>query len=688
MADSGNIGQSSDKKKRACDYCKARRVICHPRPTGQSCPRCEEKGIRCVTTIVPRRPRGRGKKTLAQEAAAAAVASPSNTAESSTSAASRVALQRVSHSPRYQQQTIAYPLESFMDSIPGSLLEDALDVMARMMPATSLLFPINQCRTIMQNSDWDIRLLAPQQRVLARCFLAVASLVSVDPFYVGHDANGRRFPDSHLRWEIDYQRWIGEADMREAGRRRRPLCARFYGEAVRQAHQDGITSLASKENAASCFLLNMLDITHNPHCMMPWASAYVWQARTIAEHAALDAIRTGSNRHISEVERVQWRGSLSALAAYSITMGMSLPFSSYDEFVVSGPEPRSVEDLSALGIPVKYKVIEALQSIGARSVRLTRDLVENIVGATALLVPLDEESVLRQVAATEHFHTTYMCFRRFIFSTVQTMERRLCLYSTSTIFASLTVSLYHTLRRRIGESTIASKGHASRMSSLRKRSRAIAARAVVDAVGDLREVIAAHWLGLLQAGGFAVWAEVFTGAHEEPIDECDVSAEECMETLSRLRDMMQFSAFMGIDRAQAVSDITAELEAIRARGSGGSSSELVSNQECDDSMTPESVLPSSHMLTAALDTPIDNLTVDASHFVALDGHADALALTGWWNYPTTEDSWNLPDMMSWVTDMKCDSGDVRMGDVDRQNPSDVFATDFTQSYVLDENVDL
>lgn len=36
------------KKLPACDYCKARRVLCHPQPDG-SCPRCLEKGVEYVS---------------------------------------------------------------------------------------------------------------------------------------------------------------------------------------------------------------------------------------------------------------------------------------------------------------------------------------------------------------------------------------------------------------------------------------------------------------------------------------------------------------------------------------------------------------------------------------------------------------------------------------------------------------
>lgn len=40
----------STKKKRACDYCRLKRVICHPQSNGEPCPRCLEKGVEYAPT--------------------------------------------------------------------------------------------------------------------------------------------------------------------------------------------------------------------------------------------------------------------------------------------------------------------------------------------------------------------------------------------------------------------------------------------------------------------------------------------------------------------------------------------------------------------------------------------------------------------------------------------------------------
>ncbi|KAL1660575.1 hypothetical protein GGF50DRAFT_130178 [Schizophyllum commune] len=527
-------------------------------------------------------------------------------AESSTAALDRcnALARRDQASAREQAHTLH--LTSAFEAISGALVEDALDTISQMMPDHSLLFPVRKYRAVMQNCDWDVRLLAPQERVLATCLLAFASLVSVNPFYVGHDNNGHKFPDTHLRWEKVNSGYMEAIDIREIGRRRRPISTRFYGEAVRQAHQDGITSFASKENAVSCMLLNMLDVIYDPQTSMPWANAAIWQLRTICEQAAIDASRGTTPRGISEVERVQYRACLSAIAACCVSKGNCMPFSPFDEAVIAGPEPKNIDDLLAkiADYSRHHAVVDSLNSIGARCTRLTRDALDNIVGVIALQKPLDELEVSRHVSAVEQSFTTVSRFRRFINSLGDERELRLCLYSTSTTYTSLAVALYHTLRRRLSESTVSATGQAARLVTLCRRSRAIAARYVVEAVNDLRGLIAAHWIGWFQAFGFEAWAEILLNDENgEALDENEVSEEDRVGTLMSLREMLQFSLFMGIERPQIVAAITSELDSLHANSSHSSSQPDPSPQmDGSATETPSSSLPSDALSFAGTPT--------------------------------------------------------------------------------------
>ncbi|KAL1751412.1 hypothetical protein FB107DRAFT_222132 [Schizophyllum commune] len=656
MADSSTT-QNGLKRKRACDYCKARRVICHPDPDG--CPRCIEKGIQCTTTIVPRRPRTKRARVHSPEAVDNAEQEDESPSGGTTS--SLALYKPSSFGACNSHQTISQPLISTFEAIPGSLLQDALDVLSRMMPGGSLLFPVRRYRKVMQNCDWDVRLLAPQERVLTCCFLAFASLVSVDPFYVGHDAAGNRFPDTHLCWDKVSQKWMDEANVREAGRRRKPVSVRLYGEAVRQAHQDGISTQASRENAASCFMLNLLDVVYDSQSTMPWASAYIWQAQTLAELTARDALSNGRNALEGDVERVQWHGSLLVISAYSVSVGKGLPFSPHDEVLVTGPEPKSIEEVLARvnELPANQGVLQAIHSFGTRCVRLTRDAIENIVGVTALQSPLDELEVMRHVTAAEHFYTTVLRFSRFIRSAGNTPSLQLCVFSSTSSFACLAVALYRTIRRRVCENAGKVSGSASRLSEWCKRIRTLAARSVITAISDMRSVISAHYLGMFQAGGFEAWAEVFLPIDkDEPLDEADVTTEERVNALASLREMIEFSVFTGVERTHIVTNITAELDKIRA---GRSSASNCSSSSFDSSTSPASTSAQAHAenfenIATASDTtaPCDAFTLPPQ------GKGDPSPLE-WWNYPNTEENWG--DMINWMEGTDIATGDLWMGSV-------------------------
>ena len=87
---------------------------------------------------------------------------------------------------------------------------------------------------------------------------------------------------------------------------------------------------------------------------------------------------------------------------------------------------------------------------------------------------------------------------------------RLCLHSTSVAQCALTVALHRALASQLNA------GYESELAkNLRKRARALARRAVVDAVEDVRNVVASHWLRFNQVGGFDAWAEVLLDEQED-----------------------------------------------------------------------------------------------------------------------------------------------------------------------------
>ncbi|TRM55339.1 hypothetical protein BD626DRAFT_83663 [Schizophyllum amplum] len=419
------------------------------------------------------------------------------------------------------------------------------------MPSPTPLVPLLSYKDQMTSCGWDFRSHAPQKRILTLCILAAASLVSVEPSYVGYDPSGDRFSAAHLKWDAVSSACVGAPQMGELGARRKLLSARLHGEAVRQAHQDGITSFASIENATSCFLLNVLDVTYTPNSTHPWAAAAVWQLRTVSELGVIEAVCQLPDVSSRDTSCLQWRGFLSLLAVYAMNAGKSLPFSTYDELLICGPSPASLDQMfsQAEHIPPHVAVVQLVRSFTAHGIRLMRDVCETLLAVPVRDGPLDDLHVLRLVTAAEHFHADLARYRRFTRRFGDGPGLRLCLHSISLPCCAVAVALYNTLSSRAA-------GAGGLIGQLRVRARALAVRAVVDTTTDVRDVVVTHWLGLNQAGGFEAWARVLVEDVGQTDFECQaaaiddgsssgyqVSAEERTEALVRLRDLIQFSAF-------------------------------------------------------------------------------------------------------------------------------------------------
>uniref|UniRef100_D8QC98 Phosphoribosylglycinamide synthetase n=1 Tax=Schizophyllum commune (strain H4-8 / FGSC 9210) TaxID=578458 RepID=D8QC98_SCHCM len=548
----------STKKKRACDYCRLKRVICHPQSNGEPCPRCLEKGV-CTTTIsTTRKPRGQGKKALAKEAKRRQEA---EAAEAEASKATSVSVKQA-------QPSIPPSFPDDIYFIPGDLMRDALE-MAEMEPGGSPgLSPVPRQRALLDSRGWDILALAPHDRVLALCLLAMASLVSVDPTYVGYHPQGGRFPDAHTKWEtISFSR-LGDPEMIALGQRRRAICAQLYGEAMRQATLSGTMSHACRENVTSCGLLNMLDV-HKSESNLPWATAFVWQLRTLTELDVADKIFEISDGHGRELASFQWRlGLLLLVSNYAISAGKNLP-SVHDEELICVVEPPSIEDaiVQASTRPGAVPVIQLMHST-KRNIQLIRDALEKVVGH-ARRRPPDDLTVMHQIVAAEQHHPVLMRVRRLIYARVVGPGQQVLLHTTAVAFCVLTVALYNALHSRAGE---VDRSTAMTV-QLVARARALAVRAIADAVREIRSIVVQHWLPFTQRSGFEAWAKVLVDddgdaasldSGQANAGEFVVSVDERIETLE-LRKCIMFTAFIGVDRTEFVPAIDAKLDLLRAR---------------------------------------------------------------------------------------------------------------------------
>uniref|UniRef100_D8PMZ9 Zn(2)-C6 fungal-type domain-containing protein n=1 Tax=Schizophyllum commune (strain H4-8 / FGSC 9210) TaxID=578458 RepID=D8PMZ9_SCHCM len=574
--DSSSEGKK--RKKSACDYCKSKRVICHPQPDGKPCPRCAEKGVECTTTIAPKRTRGKGKKTLMKEAAAAGLTIPTPEPRSSSRRAEPIpgpssALVIRGDSPEPP------PL-----ILPSTLVQDALEsththldvriaprlrpqpVFTRFPPAQNPLFSTETLRAALEEVGWDPARLDPSRRVLTHCILAFSSLVSVDPYFVGCDAQGGRFPDRLVQWDplnlntrSNLDSTLGGVDVAELGRRRRDISRRLHEEALRLARKEGIATHASMDNVASCFLLDCIENPDDPADRMGWAAAYVWQFRSLAELGKLDWQHsiTTLNGHIV---RLQWRGSLMVLALHALTIDRTLPSAS-DEEIICGPVSTTFEDALA------------------RASSLTPDAaVVLLMNSAARRRPLDEVAALQMISAMELFQASASRFRAYILSLGNHPELRVGLHACAHALGTLAVSLYRALQARTVDSAVRDPAGAARLAAQRRAAKAIAVRAVVKGSVDVRRAMSPYRLRFKQFSGLDSWAEVLIGDKSGA-----VSTDERAEALL-LRDVVRFSSFAGVDMSATTKAINEELDVIRSASTTQIAEETPHTWEVD---TPE-----------------------------------------------------------------------------------------------------
>lgn len=200
--------------------------------------------------------------------------------------------------------------------------------------------------------------------------------------------------------------------------------------------------------------------------------------------------------------------------------------------------------------------------------------------------PPDDLIVLHQIVAAEQHHPVLMRVRRFICARVVGPGQQVLLHTTAVAFCVLAVALYNALHLRAGDADRSTVMTAQ----LVARARALAVRAIADAVREIRSVVSQHWLPFTQRSGFEAWAKVLVeddgdvaclDSGQTNAGEFVVSVDERIETLeqyafslsihrylltvSRLRKCIMFTAFIGIDRTEFVPAIDAKLDLLRAR---------------------------------------------------------------------------------------------------------------------------
>ncbi|KAF5343989.1 hypothetical protein D9758_012921 [Tetrapyrgos nigripes] len=367
------------KKPPACDYCRTRRVLCHPQPEGRSCPRCLEKGVKCTTTSV-REKRRRQREILAAKKVKVTTSDSDNINEDNIQArdlitagrdddrtpqelavirgltlttsaaeyaphtthmlATRAGLNDVYRKPIAFAPVCSRPQLELPKRLMQELFNDFVHTPYRLHP----LMHYDRLRARLAERGWQPSSLSPPECVLVHCIFALASTVSTDPLIIGTEP----LPEECINiLTIIHPVKKIKRDLREIGRWRESVGLRdqLRAEALRQAQNEAIAVQISPESAASCLLLDaLLSQYDGPN---PYGAAFTWQARRLAESWYQQPQLY--NWAFGTIDlSVRWAAFLMVDMLAALHSGRSVDFSAPDEQLICGHEQLSLEKLASL----------------------------------------------------------------------------------------------------------------------------------------------------------------------------------------------------------------------------------------------------------------------------------------------------------------------------------------------------
>ncbi|KAJ7243925.1 hypothetical protein B0H12DRAFT_1130107 [Mycena haematopus] len=415
------------KKPPACDACKARRVLCHPQPHGAPCPRCVEKNQKCTTTPVPR---GRPRKNPLPSCSAL---SPSQPRRARTRPSTPLPAQPVnktsSSCPELTPEFVAHCFEAvqFTPQYNHPLIS-----------TTSIKMDIRAV-------SFQLHRLPPQSRVLALCLICCASLTSFHPSVLGDGPRPESFTDTNF--------FSSHTELLGCGVRRARAYRALRIEALKAAWEIGIILQPSDENAASCYLLDLLEQCDFSGVSRPWANAYMSHVRALAPiwHVA-------SEHTVSD--RAHWVGYLMGDALISARSRTPLLVTPNDQLLLCGPAPPSLGDLIAsLSKSSSISLVwTTLSSFLYHVIDMSRQLSETISGDYARLSPLSENAVMNFLSSLSLMHTVLCLLLDHVDRVLTTTDNvsplvledtaRTCAYGAIFGFTGLVLPFYRELEYR------------------------------------------------------------------------------------------------------------------------------------------------------------------------------------------------------------------------------------------------
>ncbi|KAI5895872.1 uncharacterized protein SCHCODRAFT_01122669 [Schizophyllum commune H4-8] len=566
------------KKPPACDYCKARRVICHPQPDGKSCPRCIEKGVECTTTPTVRRKRRTREQIEADEAASLAAASTSIHFANSSRPEGMSGCGSASGSSAASSPSA---LLSWRDAhpIPLPLIEELIKLFP--MVPQSLLFvgPYRRLCDTLEAYEWDLSRLDAHARVLAYCVMAVTARISTHPMFIGADVTDALVLQFLSSGNLAITPGL---DLRELGRNRNAFCRDLYDEACKVAFSTGVSVISSEETAAACYLLDFLESsTNSDPCPLTWTTMMITHVRRLSESEDHNALFTPVFR------RLHWPIHLMNCAFLSLSAGRSIPFSEHDERLICGPAPLDIKSatFNLTNQPVTVQTIgEFIYPFLTHVIHLARQSSERLIGPHARRFPLDEAVLFNHISAVEALQSICSILHNCIEAAIPKAQRGWVrpalangLFVTGLAVPSLLVPLHKDLKRRLAEGSIevpqsdpnsaggcypdtASQAR-ERIGSLHRKVRVMALQALSQAMERTRDLPGITYMTHLQCSRWAAWIKL-------TVDECDptdISPLERYKMLERMATIIKLDGFAWVDRSGALFPVKAKMDDLYAQ---------------------------------------------------------------------------------------------------------------------------
>ncbi|KAJ6540291.1 hypothetical protein B0H19DRAFT_1175381 [Mycena capillaripes] len=378
------VRQKRPRKPPACDTCKARRVLCHPQPNGAPCPRCAEKNIVCTTSPVIR---GRPRRSAEPDSSMRA---PESTQQSRAQqlAVSRWLVQASASSSITLLSPGVYSTLPECPDLTPELVAHLFDCFDQFSFVYNPIINMASIKTTIRAVSFQMHLLPPQSRALAMCILAVSSIISFHEVILGPGPRPNSFSDMNF--------FSSQTNVRGCGARRAPACRALYAAALKAAWETEIMVQVSTENAASCFLIDLLEQTSDfTGSSRPWASASMSHIRALAPSWQIT---------ITPPYSAHWCGFLMAEALLSTRNRKPLLITHEDQLLLCGHEfPTAEEFLVSLETSSKKPgaelLVRAMKPYMFHITRLARQLWTTITGDHLRLMPLSESAVLQFLSA-------------------------------------------------------------------------------------------------------------------------------------------------------------------------------------------------------------------------------------------------------------------------------------------------